>query len=403
VTATQRLTCPAAGVVLAVAVAVGVAVGVVGGSVDVDGAGSAGVVGSGSAGVVGSGSVGAAAVAVGEVAEAVGVAPVGPVAGWLVRVGVALLDVSRVLDGFAVPEDLAVLDGLAVPADLAVVADGFVLLVGLAVAEPDVAVAGGCVGDADVLPPLALREVVGDPPPDGGRSGVGEALRDEDEPGDDGLDVEVVGLEAVGLDGVGVGVGVVAVAVAGEDVAVAEGLGDSEGSSSASHDCLLAGGAAAVAAAARLTPETAVSRRLPATRATAAGLGCANRMKRLPLLLATARNGSLDYRQSYPVGSDVHSSAQRSRPLWLRSRGCLGEVRGINVRTVRLQPLCVACRVLSCNASGAERETSGASDGQGPEARVSRSSPGIAARARQARTCGWCAGGSQRQRLLYVT
>jgi hypothetical protein len=123
-----------------------------------------------------------------------------------------------------------------------------------------------------------------------------------------------------GLEVGGVGV----VVVGDEDVAVgvAEGLGDSEGSCSASHDCLLAGVAAAAAAEARLTPETAVSRRLPATRATAAGRGCANRMKRLPLLLATARNGSLDYRQSYPVGSDDHS-------LWQRSRFPLGTDRGM--------------------------------------------------------------------------
>jgi len=219
--------------------------------------------------------------------------------------------------GVALADVLLVLDGLAVPEDLAVVADGFVLPVGLVAVDPDVAVVAWWVGEADVLPLLALMEMVGDSLCDGGRSGVGEALRDEDGPDEDGLDVEDAGLEVadVGLEVVGVSVGAVGAGLgaADEDVAVgvAGGLGDSEGSCSASHDCLLAGGAAAFAAAARLTPETAVSRRLPATRATAAGRGCANRMKRLPLLLATARNGSLDYRQSYPVGSDVHSLGQR--------------------------------------------------------------------------------------------
>jgi hypothetical protein len=151
--------------------------------------------------------------------------------------------------------------------------------------DPDVAVVAGCVGEADVLPPLALVEM------DEDWLDVADAGL---EVADAGLEVADVGLEVAdaGLEVGGVGV----VVVGDEDVAVgvAEGLVDSDGSCSASHDCLLAGGVAALAAAARLTPETAVSRKLPATRATAAGRGCANRMKRLPLLLATARNGSLD-------------------------------------------------------------------------------------------------------------
>jgi hypothetical protein len=89
--------------------------------------------------------------------------------------------------------------------------------------------------------------------------------------------------------GVGVGVVLVGLVVVDGDVVVGvgEGLGDAAGSRSGSHDCLPAGAtalvagrvAAVVAAAAKLTPETAVNRTLPATRATAAGRGCANRMK----------------------------------------------------------------------------------------------------------------------------
>jgi hypothetical protein len=107
---------------------------------------------------------------------------------------------------------------------------------------------------------------------------------------------EDAGLEAVGVGVVGLAVGVgvvpVGVGVVEGDVAlgVAEGLGDATGSCSGSHDCLPAVAAAVVAAAvvaaaavlaaaAKLTPETAANRALPATRATEAGRGCANRMK----------------------------------------------------------------------------------------------------------------------------
>jgi hypothetical protein len=190
----------------AAGLALGVVLGVVDGSAGVDG--TAGV--DGSAVVVGAGPVGVG-VALGEVAESV---------------GLARFDVFVVLEGLAV----AVLDVAAVE--------------GCVVAE--------CVGVADVL---------------------------------------CVGVRSGAVLGVAVGVGaVVVVGGAGEvevGVGVAEALGDGAGNCSDSHDCLPPGAAAVVAAAvaaavaatAGLTPETAVSRTLPVTRATAAGRGCANRMK----------------------------------------------------------------------------------------------------------------------------
>lgn len=108
---------------------------------------------------------------------------------------------------------------------------------------------------------------------------------------DVGSGAAVVDVDGPGVVGVGAAVcaGVVLVGVGVVDgdvvVGVAEGLGDAAGSGNGSHDCLpggaaaLAAAAAVVAAAAKLTPETAVNRALPATRTTAAGPGCANRMK----------------------------------------------------------------------------------------------------------------------------
>ena len=256
-TATQRLTCPAPE-----GVAVGVAV--VGGSAGVDGSAGAdeviGVDGSGSGGV---------GVAVGEVAEAVGVVPV-----WLV-----------------------------------------------------VALVGGCVGEA---------VCVGDPLCDSVRSGVGEALLAED----DGLDAEDAGLENldaedVGLESVGVGVGG---GVADPDVAVgvADGLDVGAGSCSGSHDWWLAAVAAPAAAAARLTPENAVSRTLPVIRATAAGRGCANRMKTPTAAARYCSERLTHYRQSYPLGPEDHGLGRGSRCLRARTGGCPRGGLGINERTVSL-------------------------------------------------------------------
>jgi hypothetical protein len=100
---------------------------------------------------------------------------------------------------------------------------------------------------------------------------------------DVGAGVSVVPV-GVGVMPVGVGVVLVGVGVAegdvvvGDVVGVAEGLDDGAASCSGSHDCVLGSASALVAVRARLTPETAVSRTPPATRATAAGRRCANRM-----------------------------------------------------------------------------------------------------------------------------
>jgi hypothetical protein len=159
------------------------------------------------------------------------------------------------------------------------------------------------------------------------RSGAGEALLAQD----DGLDAEDVGLEVVGIGVVGacVGVGLVL-------VGVADGLDVGTGSCSGSHDCRLAAVAAPAAVAARLTPETAVSRRLPVTRATAAGRGCANRMKRLPLLLVTARNGSLTTASPTRLARRITAGDMAAVPFRLGTGGCSNGRRGIDERIVSL-------------------------------------------------------------------
>jgi hypothetical protein len=104
----------------------------------------------------------------------------------------------------------------------------------------------------------------------------------------DGLAVvePVVAPDAGVVAGVVLGAGVVI-------VGVGVGLDDGAGSCSGSHDCSLDGVAGLVGATARLTPGTAVSRTPPATRATAAGRRCANRMNAYrccSLLLGTAHS-----------------------------------------------------------------------------------------------------------------
>jgi hypothetical protein len=98
---------------------------------------------------------------------------------------------------------------------------------------------------------------------------------------DVGFDVGLVVGLALAL-GVGVGVPVVGVAVG------AVGVGDALGTWSGSQDWPVAVVAApvvalvvaALAATAKLTPEAAVSRTLPAISVTVAGRACAKRMKR---------------------------------------------------------------------------------------------------------------------------
>lgn len=88
-----------------------------------------------------------------------------------------------------------------------------------------------------------------------------------------------------------VGVGVEDDVLGAEDgwcvglVGVGDGLGDATGGRTGSHDWLpgtAAALAAVVPATARVTPDTAVNRTLPAINVTVAGPVCANRMKRLP-------------------------------------------------------------------------------------------------------------------------
>jgi hypothetical protein len=211
--------------------------------------------------------------------------------------GVALFDVVAVAEGF----DVVVVDVVAV-------VEG--------VAEPDVP---ECTGAADVL-------------------WVGVA----------------VGVRVV-LAGVGVGVGEVDVGVG-----VAEGLGldDGTGNCSGSHDCSPATVAALAVIAARVASEAVVSRTLPATRATAAGRGCTNRMKAhrcCSLLLGTAHSTT-------PVLTRMARiiTARGKAAGLLPAGGGVRALEGINERTVMLQPPCVACRVHFCDALRAEREASGA-------------------------------------------
>jgi hypothetical protein len=122
---------------------------------------------------------------------------------------------------------------------------------------------------------------------------VGAPL-DEEEVAPDGTELAVVlvvvvdeGLVVVaaGADVVGDGAGAVGVGAGGCVVAVSEGdaLGEAAGSCTGSHDSLLdvvaAFAAVVLAAAARLNPEAAVSRTLPAISVTVAGRACPKRMK----------------------------------------------------------------------------------------------------------------------------
>ena len=97
---------------------------------------------------------------------------------------------------------------------------------------------------------------------------------------DEGLVVVATGADVVGdgVGAVGVGVGVCVVGVAD-----GVGLGDAADSCTGSHDSLLdvvaAFAAVMPAAAARVTPEAAVSRTLPAINVTVAGRACVKRMK----------------------------------------------------------------------------------------------------------------------------
>lgn len=148
-------------------------------------------------------------------------------------------------------------------------------------------------------------------------------------PGDVGLDVVVgggggvvaveVGVGVVVVGGgvalVGAGVALVGVGVVEGDVVVGvgDGLGDAAGTCSGSHDCLPVGAsglAAAVAAAAKLTPETAVNRTLPAIMATAAGRECANRMKTPADAARYCSERLTRLRQSLPgwLGSSRHEA-----------------------------------------------------------------------------------------------
>lgn len=112
----------------------------------------------------------------------------------------------------------------------------------------------------------------------------------------------VAGVVGVVVGVVGVAVGVVGVAVGVGEVEVGEGggLGGEAGSCSGSHDLPLdvvaALAAAVFAATARLTPEVAVSRTLPAIRVTVAGRACAKRMKRpYPVLFVAAMERLVHY------------------------------------------------------------------------------------------------------------
>src|ERR1700722_10680510 len=137
--------------------------------------------------------------------------------------------------------------------------------------------------------------------------------------------------------GVGVGVVIVGVGVVG----VAEGLDDGAGSCSGSHDCSLAGVARLGGAGGRLTPRAPASRTPPATRATAAGRWCANRMNAYRCSRYCSERLTR-LRQSYPVSSADHKSGPASRPALGGGRGDGWRRSGINEQTVKLQPLCVA-------------------------------------------------------------
>jgi hypothetical protein len=77
--------------------------------------------------------------------------------------------------------------------------------------------------------------------------------------------------------------------------------------------------AVVLAATARLTPEAAVSRTLPAISVTVAGRACAKRMKRLPVLLVTAAERLIQYGMAsyatYWTSSAVRGATRCPTPL----------------------------------------------------------------------------------------
>jgi hypothetical protein len=182
-------------------------------------------------------------------AVAVGLGEVGVAAGDDLRVRVGMGDDLRVLVGLGDAVPLAVAEPL-----------------GDAVPEGEVVPDGESVADGEAVPDgLALPD----------RSAVVE-LGDAD------------GLPEPGVDELGAWLGVAEGEVdgAGERVSVLVGDGDGPvepGSCSGSHDSLVAvarpAAAAGLGATAMPTPEAAVSRTPPATRAAVAGRACAKRMK----------------------------------------------------------------------------------------------------------------------------
>jgi len=260
------------------------------------------------------------AVLAGLVAAAALAVVVGAVAGWVVgfTVGVGVPARVRVATGVAGSVVLLVMvrvaDGLLLGAALSVlVTVGVAFLVVRAGAgdltmafvaagwEVSVRVGAGFAewvgGAAVLLSPLVLLAV-------GVGVGVGsvdadadaDADADVDADADADVDVDVdVDVDAAGVVGAGAGgaldvvgdgagvLGVVVVDVGDGEVAGGEGLGDEAGSCSGSQDLLLALVAALavvlLAVMARLVPEAAVSRTLPAISVTVAGRACAKRMK----------------------------------------------------------------------------------------------------------------------------
>jgi hypothetical protein len=208
-----------------------------------------------------------------------------------VLVGAGVGDFSADFVGVAVGQYVCerggagVAERVGVPAVLPSVVAG----AGLVVADDDDGVVGAEVGVVEAGAEVGVVEV-------GVEAGVVEA-------GAEVGAVEVgvrVGVVGVGVSGaevevVGAGIGVLGVAVGVAEVGVGEGdgLGGAAGSCSGSQDWPLGAVAALatvlVAATARLAPDAAVSRTLPAISVTVVGRACAKRMKRpYPVLLVTA-------------------------------------------------------------------------------------------------------------------